>query len=150
MIRLTLLLLAGLFATLQIGGRDGGQMRLGLIEGEKEAAVIAAAKPAAKPAPVVQTVEVAFTPSPRVVVPVIEPAVQMVAPSVATDVRYVSGRSVNVRSGPSTRDDVVDRLVRGDAVTVVSVEDNGWARIRVEGDGIDGYMSLDYLAETAP
>jgi uncharacterized protein YgiM (DUF1202 family) len=61
---------------------------------------------------------------------------------------YVSGRSVNVRGGPSTREAVVGRLTRGEAVTVVWVEDNGWARIRVEGDGIDGYMAMDFLTDT--
>lgn len=156
MIRLTLLLLAGLFATLQIGGRDNGQTRFGLIEAEKEAALVASAKPApvVKPQPQTstvsdQTVQVAFTPTTRVVAPVVQPVAQ---PSLepAGDVRYVSGRSVNVRGGPSTQDDVVGKLVRGDAVRVVFVEDNGWARVRVEGDGVDGYMSLDFLTDVAP
>jgi uncharacterized protein YgiM (DUF1202 family) len=56
---------------------------------------------------------------------------------------------VNVRGGPSTQDAVVGRLTRGEAVMVVWVEDNGWARIRVEGDGIDGYMAMDFLTDTA-
>lgn len=152
MIRLTLLLLAGLFATMQISGRDNGQMRAGLIEAEKEAAATV---------PVVETVamentvapedpvEVAFTPTPRVVAAVATetsaaPAEQL------SEVRYVTGRSVNVRGGPSTNDSVVGKLARNDAVTVVWVEDNGWARIRVEGDGVDGYISADFLTNVAP
>lgn len=65
-------------------------------------------------------------------------------------VMYVTGRAVNVRNGPSTRTEVVDRLLRGDEVSVVWVEQNGWARIRVEGDGVDGYMALGLLSETPP
>lgn len=64
----------------------------------------------------------------------------------AQDVYYVKGRGVNVRSGPSSRSQVVGKLGRGEAVTVVWVEPNGWARIRIEGDGIEGYMSKDFLA----
>ena len=64
----------------------------------------------------------------------------------AQDVYYVKGRGVNVRSGPSSRSAVVGKLGRGEAVTVVWVEPNGWARIRIEGDGIEGYMAKDFLA----
>ena len=64
----------------------------------------------------------------------------------AQDVYYVKGRGVNVRSGPSSRSSVVGKLGRGEAVTVVWVEANGWARIRIEGDGIEGYMAKDFLA----
>ena len=171
MIRLTLLLLAGMFATLQIGGRDNGQMRFGLVEAEKEAALarsIAVSTDAAQtvaqndnilPAePVVigtatPVVEVAFAPA-KVVAPAETDAATTKTAARKTErlgeIRYVSGRSVNVRSGPSTRDTVVDKLARGDEVSVVWVEDNGWARIRIEGDGIEGYMSADFLTENAP
>ena len=63
---------------------------------------------------------------------------------------YVAGRSVNVRGGPSTNNPVVGRLGRGEAVLVVWVEGNGWARVRVEGDGIDGYISAGLLTDQAP
>lgn len=63
----------------------------------------------------------------------------------AEDVYYVKGRGVNVRSGPSSRSSVVGKLGRGEAVTVVWIEANGWARIRIEGDGIEGYMAKDFL-----
>lgn len=64
----------------------------------------------------------------------------------AQDVYYVKGRGVNVRARPSSRSAVVGKLGRGEAVTVVWVEPNGWARIRIEGDGIEGYMAKDFLA----
>lgn len=157
MIRLTLLLVAGLFATLQIAGKDTGQMRIGLIEGQQEAAALAAVRTASEYQETIadaQPVEVAFAPTPRVIAPtpvtLVTAAVQTPDAATLQDVRYVTGRSVNVRGGPSTAEGVVAKLTRGEAVNVVWIEDNGWARIRVEGDGIDGYMSADFLTQTAP
>jgi uncharacterized protein YgiM (DUF1202 family) len=175
MIRLTILLCGALFATMQIMGEDRGQMRLGLIEAEKEAALIAAKEQAsvtevasqsnlvspAAPARSAQSttqgaVTIAFSPSAQVVTkakpaPKLVEATPVAAKPASQDgqVMFVSGRSVNVRGGPSTQDAVVGRLTRGEAVMVVWVEDNGWARIRVEGDGIDGYMAMDFLTDTA-
>ncbi len=63
---------------------------------------------------------------------------------------YVKGSSVNVRQGPSTEYTVVGKLGRGEAATVLSTEANGWAHILIEGDGIDGYVSTDFLAQDAP
>ncbi|WP_435257826.1 SH3 domain-containing protein [Thioclava sp. FR2] len=175
MIRWTIVLCLGLFLTLQIAGEDRGQKRLGLIEGELDAladaqkaadlaAVEVASKASTSPStPVTPVVEVAFANSATLVSP--KPAVQpaivpqahaelIEASTAATDkegtLMFVSGRSVNVRGGPSTRTPVVGKLSKGDAVLVVWAEDNGWARIRVEGDGIDGYMSLDFLTEADP
>jgi len=171
MIRMLLLLCAGLFVTLQVAGEDRGQMRFGLMEAKKEAELLAQA-PVAVPQlqdapavdePVARAAEVApVLPQndPRVV-PVVFSTQQVMTASAAPqaperasetlgDVKYVVGRSVNVRSGPSTRNGVVGKLTRGEAVTVVWVEQNGWARVRVEGDGIDGYMSADFLTDKAP
>ncbi len=176
MFRLTIFLCLGLFVTLQVLGRDTGQKRFGLIEAEREAAVQAEAKaaklaaqeaevepvevarndtvlpatPATAPAqPETETVTVAFAPA-QVVAPVIAQPVVAEPQAETAALKYVSGRSVNVRGGPSTLDGVVGRLTRGEAVTVLWVEENGWARVRVEGDGIDGYMSMEFLTDTAP
>lgn len=172
MIRLTILLCAILFLSLKFVGEDRGQMRLGLIEGEREAAlqsakaktVVAVAETAKAPArqatPTANAdqgvVTIAFSPN-QPLVAAKPTAPKILAPTVAQtkpvkpegEVKFVSGRSVNVRGGPSTQDAVVGRLTRGEAVTVVWVEDNGWARVRVEGDGIDGFMSMDFLKDTA-
>jgi uncharacterized protein YgiM (DUF1202 family) len=172
MLRLLLLLFAGIFVTLQIGGEDRGQKRFGLLQAEKEAAMIASATaepaPAAPAEPVtriahdrsdlpqadgVKVVPVVFaTPGPLVspVVPKTQSPAEKTAAAPEGEVMYVVGRSVNVRSGPSTRNAVVGKLTRGEAVTVVSRENGRWARIRVEGDGIDGYMSADFLTDVAP
>jgi uncharacterized protein YgiM (DUF1202 family) len=159
MIRLLLLLCAGLFLTFEFAGRDHGQQRFGLEQADAEAA---AAPPAAEAA--AQTVAAIDTadPAPRIVpvvfagqqpliatpkpaaIPAAQPATQ--EPMV---VKYVTGRSVNVRSGPTTGAEVVSKLARGDAVLVVWMEDNGWARIRIEGDGVDGYISASFLSDDA-
>lgn len=58
---------------------------------------------------------------------------------------YVTGASVNVRQGPSTTTSVVGKLTGGEAVTVVAMEATGWARILIEGDGIEGYVAARFL-----
>lgn len=63
---------------------------------------------------------------------------------------YVTASNVNVRAGPGTTHEVLGRLSRGEAATVVWADDTGWARIRIEGDGIEGYVFLDFLSEAAP
>jgi uncharacterized protein YgiM (DUF1202 family) len=73
------------------------------------------------------------------------------APSPAADgadgaIALVDARSVNVRSGPGTDFDVLSRLTRGEAVTVIGDAGNGWSLIRMEGDGLEGYVSAEYLA----
>ncbi|MFN3847014.1 MAG: SH3 domain-containing protein [Paracoccaceae bacterium] len=171
MIRLLLLLSAGIFIALQVGGKDHGQMRFGLMEAEKEAALLGQLPapvetyaPKAIPDDVVTRatdIDLVLPASvPTVAVRDVAPAPQLVAapaqqpepvsPANQSDVKFVIGKSVNVRSGPSTRDSVVGKLTRGEAVSVVWIEDNGWARVRVEGDGIDGFMSMDFLTDTAP
>ncbi len=165
MIRWTVFLCLSLFLALQIGGEDRGQKRLGLIQGEEDARLDAerAARVEKLPPPVLPAaspVSVTFASAKPLIAPPVEPRpapaeAEVIAVSAGTaedvgQVMYVSGRTVNVRSGPSTRKPVVGKLTRGEAVSVVWVEDNGWARIRVEGDGVDGYMSADFLTETQP
>ena len=161
MIRLLLLLCAGLFVMLKLGGEDRGQLRFGLLEAQRKASERATAPVvdetmtrAADPVPVMPTpgaaiVPIGFTSATPIVVPH-QPIQAPAAQTGLQTVKYVQGRSVNVRAGPSTQNAVIGRLTRGEAVTVVSIEDNGWARVRLEGDGIDGFMSLSFLAETAP
>ena len=58
----------------------------------------------------------------------------------------VMAEAVNVRSGPSTGDGVAGRLVRGDEVMLVGPEQDGWVQVRVEGDGIDGFVAARFLS----
>lgn len=55
--------------------------------------------------------------------------------------RRVTANSANVRSGPSTGFDVVGRLPRGEEVLVLETDASGWARIQIQGDGIEGWMA---------
>lgn len=180
MLRLTILLCAGLYATLLIGGADRGQKRMGLVEAEQEAALLAEQQSAAllqtelvsneaavrAPEPqAARLISVAFSSNDPVISPAAlsarpeepvaaaapVPVVEAVfAEDSAAEVMFVTGRSVNVRFGPSTGEDVIARLARGEAVTIVERQDNGWARIRIEGDGVEGFMSLDFLSDVAP
>jgi N-acetylmuramoyl-L-alanine amidase len=50
--------------------------------------------------------------------------------------------SLNVRSAPNISATVTDSLYNGEAVSIVSIQDN-WAK--VEHDGNTGYVSMDYI-----
>lgn len=163
MIRLLLVLCVGLFAAMKIGGEDRGQLRFGLMP---QAPVQSPAKVLPKPvvvadlntvapAPKPETVEVvnaAFIPdAPVMVAPEANEvaAVPVAAPEVTGRVMYVSVKSLNVRAGPGTDYSVMDRLKRGDEVLVVAVDEgpDSWAMIRIEGDGVEGYVSAALLSE---
>ncbi|AXQ94422.1 SH3 domain-containing protein [Cereibacter azotoformans] len=173
MLRLTLLLCCTLFLVLLIGGRDGGQMRPGLaaaarlepdpqplvtpvemasLDGTGPALTVAAeAQSAPDPVtlPTLRTrgdrLEVLPLPARRAPTPQPMPAAPREILEVRGDVRLVTADAVNVRSGPSTAFPVVGRLTRGEAVLVVASDAKGWAPIRIEGDGLEGYMATRFL-----
>ena len=66
------------------------------------------------------------------------------------DVWYVTAASVNVREGPSTDTAVVEKLARGEAVSVSFDEGSEWARVTIQGDGVEGYIALRLLSPDAP
>src|SRR5690606_1407060 len=66
------------------------------------------------------------------------------------DIWYVTAGSVNVRGGPTTAAAVVEKLTRGEAVLVSFEEGSEWAHVRIEGDGLEGYVALRFLSPTAP
>ena len=68
--------------------------------------------------------------------------------SVETVKMYVIAETgLNVRKGPSTKDEKIGTLYKGTEVTVHSTVD-GWSKITV--DGMEGYVSNQYLSETKP
>jgi uncharacterized protein YgiM (DUF1202 family) len=157
MFRLLVLLCAGIFATMLIAGEDRGQLRFGLMAqpGSEEAPVVVVAAPAAQ-AEQDQIVAVSFAPEKPVMttVTIAEPVAEAaaaapVADEVSGEILYVNADSVNVRQGPGKDHSVIGRLPRGEAVLVlVSGEGpEGWSLIRVEGDGIEGYVAARLLAE---
>ncbi len=167
MLKLTALLCAFMFVTLLVGGRDYGQLRPGLAKAALESETqsnapleITTARPTPAAPPVIAA---SFTPTApaEIDVPLVLPLVQTVAettpeaapaPQPETDIQiwYVDARSVNVREGPSTDHPVVGKLTKGEATRVLWTETNGWARILIEGDGIEGFVSTDFLTATAP
>lgn len=67
-----------------------------------------------------------------------------------TQLRWVTVDSANVRKAPSRNSSVTGRVEQGEALLVLWTEDNGWARIRVEGDGVDGFVHESLLTDTDP
>lgn len=65
-------------------------------------------------------------------------------------VKWVSGTRVNVRQGPSTDYGVVGQVVLADAVLVTEDLGDGWSRIRIEGDGVEGYIATRFLQAAPP
>lgn len=63
---------------------------------------------------------------------------------------YVTADSVNVRAGPSTDAEVLGRLGSGEAALLVSAVGSDWARIVIQGDGVEGYVAMRYLSPTSP
>jgi len=175
MFKLVFVLAAGMFVTLLIGGEDNGQVRQGLVgvEPATEALVQpAAAVPAAEALPsqnaavklITFTPMAVQTPKPAQPAPIVgafvlegvdetklvEAAPTPVAAPDALPVLYVISNSVNVRGGPSTNFEVVGRLTRAEAVTVVSPAEDGWVQIRIEGDGVEGFIAARLLTDIAP
>ncbi|NJS37863.1 MAG: SH3 domain-containing protein [Rhodobacteraceae bacterium] len=71
-------------------------------------------------------------------------------PAPAGDIWYVNASSVNVRAEPSTEAEVLGKLANGEAALLVSAIDDEWARIVIQGDGLEGYVALRYLSPEAP
>ena len=68
-------------------------------------------------------------------------------PSTTTTMYVTSSSGLNVRKGPSTSYSKVTTLSKGTAVTVHSTS-NGWSKISV--NGMEGYVSSQYLSSTKP
>lgn len=63
---------------------------------------------------------------------------------------YVTADSVNVRATPSTDAEVLGKLALGEATLMVQQVDADWARIVIQGDGIEGFVATRFLAPVAP
>lgn len=77
-------------------------------------------------------------------------AVAEAQPEKSLNVWFVTGERVNVRQGPTTSAAVVDQVVYAEAVEVLTEPDNGWVMIRIEGDGVEGYMANRFLQSNDP
>ncbi len=151
MLRYLLLLGAGLYVALLLGGR-GEDLRMGLAGAYDPPPPVAmpVAAPAPVPvAPVAGPVKLAsFTPE----TPVPEgAAVAEAAPAdPAPRLMWVRATAANLRDGPSADTAVLGRLTRDEAVTVVAEAPDGWLRVRLEGDGGEGYVAARLLTDSDP
>jgi uncharacterized protein YgiM (DUF1202 family) len=177
MLRLTVILCAAMFAALLIVGEDRGQLRPGLANADQDTkpAVVAkvervvekAVEPqvaavAAKPKPAAEVVTAAFAPEPeREVVAEVEEVFTLsnlptetppAAPDAGVEgqILYVTAESVNVREGPSTESAVLGKLGTGEAALVITDVDGEWARIVIQGDGMEGYVAMRFLSPETP
>ena len=152
MIRLTFLLCAGLFAAMLIAGRDHGQLRFGLMEQAPASATLPVAA-AITPKPPKADVAVFAPAAPVMAMPVVletKAAAPVVVPAPESGkILFIGAKSVNVREGPGKDFAVVGRLARGEAVLVVADGEgpDGWSLIRIEGDGVEGYVASRLLTE---
>lgn len=78
-----------------------------------------------------------------------EPALEP-ATDVTGEIWYVSADSVNVRELPSTDSGILGKLTAGEAALIIADVDGEWARIVIQGDGMEGYVALRYLSPVAP
>lgn len=159
MIRLVLLLCVGLYFALMVLGEDRGQKRYGLMLADQQAEQVATIAPVVKlPDPVVfiplQTVmepTVVAEPAPQIA-PVVTDVVAAPLPEPEVpggELWTVSANSANVREGPGTTFGVLGSLGRGEQVLVLAEENpiEGWSRVRLEGDGLEGYIATRLLVE---
>lgn len=159
MFRLTVILCAGLYGSMLVLGQDNGQLRFGLMqaEAEKIAADAVVSEPIAQPAVALETaqtetvppvVAAAFVPEKPLIA---SPAAEATAPEtdVIGKVFYIASDKANVREGPGKDHAVIDALPKGEAVLVLSYGEGpeGWSHIRIEGDGVEGYIASRLLTE---
>jgi hypothetical protein len=150
------------YLTLLLGGEDRGQQRMGL-RGAYDVAA-APAMPAPEPETVSATQTVAATPSDtlRILPAPGDAVVQQASMSDETTepafndfnnptvtLRYITADAANVRDAASRNGVVIGRVERGEIVQLVE-EAGDWMRIRIEGDGVDGYVHRRLISNDAP
>ncbi len=134
-----------------IGGQDRGQKRFGLMAqlGSQEAPVALASVPE-NPLPqgVVAASFVPEKPLMAAQTPATQPVAD-VAEQPGGKLLYVASATANVREGPGKDHAVVEKLLQGEAVLVIVQGEgpDGWSLIRIEGDGIEGYVASRLLTE---
>lgn len=64
----------------------------------------------------------------------------------AEDLMTVTGNGVNLRSGPSTGNPVIDSLAAGALAEPLGVEEDGWIEIRDVATGRTGFMAARFLS----
>ena len=121
-----------------------------------EADAVAKALEAAKTYRATQEVRVTLrgaapSPAPAAAAVEIPPAAAVSATEAkpASDLWYVTGTSVNIRSGPGTGNAVVTRASLGDEAEPLSDTGADWIEIRMS-DGTTGWIFARFLSDAAP
>jgi uncharacterized protein YgiM (DUF1202 family) len=150
MLKLSIPTLVVVFLVLVIAGRDDGQApsRADMAAiSTTDAPQIAADETDPLPSPTITPLRATRMPGPA-----LRPSPEYAQQAALTEappkasVWVVTANSLNVRSGPSTANPVVDRISRGEEVLVVSDARASWVKIRIEGDGIEGWVARKLLA----
>jgi len=77
-----------------------------------------------------------------------EPLDPTITISEMNDTIYVDGNSVNIRIGPGTEYNVVASLSRGEKLERTGTTDNGWSRVKYDGE--KAYISNSYVSTEKP
>ena len=161
-----------LYAALMIAGDDNGQQRAGLRAPPAEAMQTVVVTPPSDDTPVTRAAvaelvpmmplpqeRVAQEPAPSAEDAAAEDALvqamlaQPDAPLAMGDgqtLRWIAVQRANVRADARKSAPVTARLEQGEAVAVLWTDPSGWARVRIEGDGIDGYVHESLLTDLNP
>lgn len=153
----------GLYLVLLIGGEDRGQERAGLrgayaIDLAAPAPIGEPGTPAAETSRSAAAVPPAQLPAATLrVLPAPQPALLQTAaadPAPAPDspampLLTVTADAANVRDGASRAAAVIGRLERGESVQLVE-EVGDWVHVRIEGDGVEGFVHRRLLSADAP
>jgi len=95
-----------------------------------------AAKPAAKPSP---------SPSPIAVAPPPSPSPSPTPSPTSKRARITLGDGLNVRQAPSSDSERVDGVDYNEEVTILEESpDQGWVKVRVERNGVEGWIKSGY------
>ncbi len=128
-------------------------MSTDLLASPAPAAAPVAAEPAAGVVASSDNVGTGFSSADPVVDPAAEPASvadEIDAALTDSQIRYVNANTVNVREGPSTDYAVVGKVTYGEATEILSDPDSDWVRIRIQGDGVEGYVAARFLQDSEP
>ncbi len=75
---------------------------------------------------------------------------ETVEPRTIYPIWFVTGQRVNVRQGPSTDFIVMGSVVYGEAAEVIADSGGEWVKIRIEGDGVEGFIARRFMSEVEP
>ncbi|AOZ70294.1 hypothetical protein LPB142_13985 [Rhodobacter xanthinilyticus] len=159
MLKMSLLTLVGLYAILAVAGREApGPAPVAVPEAASAQIERPAPVAAVTPAALIETPDAAARPAALIVAqpaavrmpgPALRPAPEYrrpeplaAAPAGAALYRVIATR-LNVRATPGGA--VLDQVTAGEEVLVTAAQ-GAWMKIRIEGDGVEGWVSGKLLA----